>query len=499
MSSKSLKLLKLLKNPDRDTFQFTVAFQLEVIRYFIQCKDSILHISNVKASYFTLLEHCLIFEAILKTYKKYRKIPSEVILNEEVSNMLNSKDYAALSTKEDLVNIGVILHELYTHEILDEDVIKSYLLKFIAFIQVKELNESTDFTAFENYVGYQQKLAHIIREASGQYQNQEPAHYMVVDTTSRQLQRRIDPEVVKSPSKQLNILTNANGFPTSSIIVLLDKAKARKTFALINMSRGYLTMQKNVLYIDTENGSSQLMGRMIQSTLKKTKLELLSGDYDRLEKNHMRKYKRMGVEFIVKRVQAMVADANTIRGIIQEVEQERNIKVHVLMIDYAGKLASSSRDKDDYERISNVYIDIQNLALDLKLDAVWTAHHVTRDGAKHQETRYEESDISGAISIIRNAQCIIGLNSTAEERENNIQRMEIVVQRDGKPEGRAVFNVDVERQYMKELSREARRLYDESQGEVVDQLISKENGNSKKKRIGPNADLNKSKHRSGEI
>ena len=55
----------------------------------------------------------------------------------------------------------------------------------------------------------------------------------------------------------------------------------------------------------------------------------------------------------------------------------------------------AAKDKEDFDRISNVYIDLQNLAEDLHLDVVWTAHHITREGKKHQATKYDENDISG--------------------------------------------------------------------------------------------------------
>lgn len=50
------------------------------------------------------------------------------------------------------------------------------------------------------------------------------------------------------------------------------------------------------------------------------------------------------------------------------------------MVDYAGKLASIAGDREDFERISNVYVDLQNLAEELHLDIIWTAHHITREG-----------------------------------------------------------------------------------------------------------------------
>lgn len=99
----------------------------------------------------------------------------------------------------------------------------------------------------------------------------------------------------------------------------------------------------------------------------------------------MRKYKRLGVEFIVERVPALVSDANVIKGIIKKIEADTGIKIHILMIDYAAKLASISKDKDDTERINNVYIDLDNLASELELEAIWTAQHVK---GKHQKKRY---------------------------------------------------------------------------------------------------------------
>lgn len=498
---KTPKLLKTLKNEDRDHFKFSVSFQLELLRYLVQSKESILLIGKIKASYFTILEHALVCESLLRCFKLYKKIPGEPILLENTREMLNTKDYVSLATKEDLVNINTIIKELYSSTLKDEDIIKKYIKQFIAFIEMKSLNETTDFSDYNAYPIYQQKVAKIIRESSDSIHYDSPTLYMVDGISNRQLQRRIDPEVNPCPIKQLNDLTNAGGFTSGAVIVLLDKAKAKKTFNLINIARGYLAMKKNVLYIDTENGGNEIMTRMIQSTLQKTKEELYSGDYDKAEQKHMRKYRRIGSEFIVKRIPAMVADMNTVRGIIREVEAEKGIKIHVLVVDYAGKMASIARDKDDFERISNVYIDLQNLASEEKIDSVWTAHHITRDGYKHKETRYEENDISGSIAIIRNAVCIIGLNSTDEEEANNIQRMEIVVQRDGKPRGRALLNLDIPRQRMKEFSKEARKAYDETLGQSVDDLIDNQPGQGKKnrKQVGPLADAAKASRKSGEI
>ena len=473
-----------------DKFSFTLEFQLEVLRYLIQDKESLMVMSKIKPGYFTLIEHSIIMEALNKFVKKYHKIPSKPLLIEQVSSLLNNKDYASLVIKEDIPNIHKILENLYAVPLKDSDVILENIHKFAAYIEMKSLNESMDFTNFNMYEEYQNKVANIIRQ-SKPHKDEDPL-FMVQGTTRRQLLRQIDPDVVPTPYWQLNKLSNGDGYSRGSIFVFLDKPKAKKTFALINTARGYLAMKKNVLYIDTENGKNQIMERMIQSTLNKTKKDMLSGEYDKLEQKHMRKYKRLGVEFIVERIPALVADANTIRALIQRIEAELDIKIHILMIDYAAKMASIARDKEEVDRITNVYVDLDNLANELKLEAIWTAQHVKREAAPRQATKYDENDIASAISIIRNAQCIMGLNSTPEEEENNIQRVEIVVQRDGKPHGRVLFNVDVDRQRWKEFSREARTAYDETQGKIVDEMIKKDQKGSGRKK-NPSADPEKKK------
>lgn len=487
---KQNKVKKRLNSCDK--FTLSIEFQLEVLRFLIQGKESLLYIPKIKPGYFTLIEHSILVEALIKFVKKYQRIPSEVLMIEQVKTLLEGKDYTDLVTKEDIPNIHKLISELYNKPLKDVDIVLENIHKFIAYIELKALNESMDFSDYNSYEIYQAKLTKILQNSKPQKKD-EPL-LMVSGTAMRQLMRKVDPDVVPTPFWQLNKLGNGDGYPKNSLFVLIDRPKRRKTFALINIARGYLAMKKNVLYIDTENGKNQLMDRMIQSTLNKTKREMLTGDYDKMEQRHMRKYKRLGVEFIVERVPATIADCNTIKNLVRKLESEKGIKVHVIMIDYAAKLASISRDKDDVERINNVYIDIDNMGDELGLDAIWTAQHVTREGAKHQETRYEDNDIASAISIIRNAKCVMGLNSTHDEEEHNIMRMEVVVQRDGVPTGRVMFNMDPERQRMKEFSKEARAKYDESMGKQVDDMLKK-----KKKVSNPNADPEKRSKTSGDI
>lgn len=455
---------------DKIKFSFDTEFQLEILRFIIQDKEGGLVINRIKPSYLTLIEHSLIAEALFKYYKKQKRIPSENVLRELIDELLKSKSYVDLVTKDDIPNIKKIIHNLYTLPLRDSQYIQEKVYQFSTYIEMKNLNDSFDLDNFDQYGDYSKKIEKILQRSKPKRED-EPL-FMIRDVAERQFKRQSEPSVIPCPFRQLNDLTNAGGYPAHSVNVILDKPKAKKTFFMVNIARGYLRMKKSVLYIDTENGKDQIMDRMIQSSINKTKKELYSGEYDKLEAKHLRKLARFKTEFIVERVPAMITDCNYIRDLILKLRAQ-GIDIRVLFVDYAGKLASIAGDKEDFDRISNVYVDIQNLAEELDLDIVWTAHHITREGKKHRTTRYDENDISGSIAIVRNAQVIMGLNATSQEEKDNILRCELVVQRDGLPTGRALFKIDTEKQRATEFTREERKAYDNTYAEEVDNMIKR--------------------------
>lgn len=469
-------------------FSFAPDFQLEILRFIIQDKEGGLVLSRIKPSYLVLIEHSLICEGILKYFKKQRKIPSQNVLKQVLREMLESKNYVDLVTKDDIPNIEKVIKNLYSIQLSDSEYIKEKIYQFSTYVEMKNLNDSFDLDNFEQYEEYSRKIEKVLQKSKPKKED-EPI-YMIRDITERQFKRQSEPSVIPCPFRQLNDLTNAGGYPEHSINVILDKPKAKKTFFMVNLARGYLRMKKSVLYVDTENGKDQIMDRFIQSSINKTKKELYSGEYDKLEAKHLRKLARFGVELVVERVPAMITNTTYIKERIVQLRNQ-GIDIRVLMVDYAGKLASIAGDREDFERISNVYVDLQNLAEELHLDIIWTAHHITREGKKHRLTRYDENDISGSIAIVRNAQVIVGLNSTEQEEKDNILRVEMVVQRDGLSSGRALFKCDVERQRCTEFTREQRKQYDEVYGKKLDEQF--------KKSTNPDADSKKRERTTGDI
>jgi hypothetical protein len=157
------------------------------------------------------------------------------------------------------------------------------------------------------------------------------------------------------------------------------------------------------------------------------------------------------------------------------------VSVIVLVAVVAQVIVASSRATSAME---DTYLNYaQNLAEDMDLDCIWTANHVTRNAYKHRKTRYEENDIAKCVDIVRNSVAIFGLNCTEQEEKDGIQRLELVVMRDGKPNGRALYKVDIERQRAVEFTRDQRKKYDELYSETIDNEIKKQAAETNKQQL----------------
>ena len=332
---------------DNTKFEFDTSFQLEILRYLLKDKEGGLIIKKIKPSYLVLIEHSLIAEGIFKFFKKKNKMPSKNILKEVIKELLESKNYVDLVTKDDIPNIHKIIDDLYSNPLNDSEYIREKIYQFSTYVEMKNLNDSFDLDNFEQYETYSRKIEKILQNSKPK-KDDEPI-FMIRDITERQFKRQAEPSVIPCPFRQLNDITNAGGYPEHSVNVILDKPKAKKTFFMVNLARGYLRMKKSVLYVDTENGKEQIMDRFIQSSINKTKKELYSGEYDKLEAKHLRKLARFGVELVVERVPAMITDCNYIRELIIKLRNQ-GINIKVLMVDYAGKLASIAGDKDEVRK-----------------------------------------------------------------------------------------------------------------------------------------------------
>ena len=441
-------------------FKFTTEYQWDLLRFTVQDKLGEKALNKYDDDYFTLIEHQVLAFAIKTFYKKERRIPGETMLRELVVNLLNSKQYLNLVTKDQQKGIIDLIKPLYSLVVKDGDKVYEKVKEFKSYVQLKSVIENVDITDYNKYSSFSRQIQLAITDEDEV--EDYKSSFLLNNIKERQFSRQEVKTIYPTPVGQINRLTNAGGYEKGSIIVLLDREKKGKTKTLVNIARGYIKMKKKVLVVDFENGKDNYMARFEQSIMNITKEQLLSGEHDIAIQKRFRKYKRLGGEVVILRLPALVTTTNDLQNHIDRLYREFGFSPEILILDYAAKMASISRREDDHKRVSDVYVELSNLALKNDIIHVWTANHVTREAARLREkSRYKGEDIALCIDIVRHAQAIFGLNRSTEEEEAGYLRMEIVSQRDGVPTGRAVFRSNDTTQRMEELSNMERKEYDE--------------------------------------
>jgi len=438
-------------------FEFSTEFQLGILKFIVKDRDGDKALALVKEEYFELLPHAIIFKAISDFKNKVGKIPGELLLIEELNSLFLQTAYRESLSEFDKDSIVNTVKGLFKTPLEDGDIIIQRIAKFASYAKMKEVVENVDLNNYDSYAVFANKVQDALALTKINYE--DTGTLLLAEIKDRQLKRRLNSYIVPTPFRQINKLTNAGGYSPGSIIVILDKPKNLKTATLVNWTRGYLRMKQKVFYVDFENGQEEITTRLEQSLSGLDKNSILDGTQDKKVQKVLRRYKRMGGEVFIRRLPAY-SNVFDIQAEMDNIYKKYGIRFTRLVVDYIGLMSSTTHKLDDRERISDAYLDIANLALKNGIEQVITAHHVIREAEKRESTKYKDTDIAKCIDIIRHVQAIFGLNRDEEEKEANIIRMEIVAQRDGLPNGHALFFGDINTQRMEEFTINQIQEYD---------------------------------------
>lgn len=441
-----------MKELHQDKFEFDIDFQENLLQYTVTDKNGYRALSLFEDHYFTLIEHQVVATAIHDYYKRKKKIPqSKTILREHLRKIVNSKDYINSLAANDKELINKITVKIYRAPVKDGDAIFEEALRFAKYIKLRDTLETVNLKSFDKYDEY----ANDIRKAInvGVEFKEERGTFLIEGVRDRQYRRKTNDEVLPTCIHQLNKFTNANGFPKTSVVVILSPEKEFKTGLLINIARKNLRLRKKILYCDFENGQDNLATRLEQSIMNKSKMDILGGTYDEAVQKQFRKYKRLGSEIDIKRFASYVTTCSHLQTYIDSQYSEFGLRYDEIIIDGPHLMGSIANVQEEEARIASVFVEIKNLTEKNKFDICWTPAHTKRDAKKRFKTKFTSEDIAKCIDLARTVDAIFGWNRSELDIQLGIARLEIVEQRDGVSEGAALFKVNYKHQRADELTK----------------------------------------------
>lgn len=449
---------------NKEKFEFGTDFQQSLLQYTVTDKNGYRALQLYEDSYFTLLEHQIIAKALKIFFKKKKRVPqSKILLKEQLRQMFMTKDFINALGVDDKKSINKIVSKIYSGPAKDGDELLESTIKFASYVKLKETIEKINLSDFNQYDTFANEVRKAI--SVGKEFKEEVGEFLIRGIKDRQYRRKFNEDILPTPFWQFNKLTNGGGWSKGTVVVIIGPEKQFKTGMLLNIARHYLRHRKKTLFIDLENGQEALTLRFEQSLMGLNKKAILSGEHDQKILKQFRKYQRLGGEVDIKRMPAYSTTCNDVQNYIDNQYREYGIKYDAIVVDYAALMGAISGNKDDTQRISDVYVDLKNLTERNKFDVCFTANHIVRAADKRFKTKFQSGDTAKCIDIVRHVDVAFGYNRNDVDVQAGLARLEIIDQRDGVAEGFALFKVDYDTQRAVEVNKADLKKYYEAMKE----------------------------------
>lgn len=215
------------------------------------------------------------------------------------------------------------------------------------------------------------------------------------------------------------------GLGRGELGVVIAPTGAGKSMVLTHLGAHAVSMGKTVVHYTLEL-SEQSIGNRYDSCITGVPL----GNLFSFKEMIYEKVQDVKGQLIIKEYPTKSASAKTLLNHLQKLAQ-RDIKVDMIIVDYADLLRPSSTHKERRHDLQSIYEDLRAIAQESQCP-IWTASQTNRSGLNAEVITMEA--ISEAFSKCFVADFIFSLSRTVEDKNNNTGRAFVAKNRFG-PDG----------------------------------------------------------------
>src|SRR5689334_10958671 len=399
-------------------FNFETNIQRGIL-YLIKSKESfyIQVLPLIKDEYFEFIPHKFIFKNIHDFFIKYKKLPVDDFLIQEIKDKIKKNDRNDYLDELELINsisnISFENEEYYLdliEKFAKEQSLKNAIIKSIDLIQKGKSNEVADLILSAN------KVCRNINLGQTYYET-------INDRFSRQI-NELKSERFKLVFPRLDEELDG-GLSRKELAMVVANSGGGKSLYLVNQAVKALKENRNVLYISLEMSEDKIAQRFdsVISQIQQSKLKISKADLDLRLQMFKEKFKG---NLIIKEFPSRQASLSTIRSYITQLYNFKEFKPDLLIVDYLELLNPMTQNTAEYISQQKIVEDLRGLATELNL-LVWTATQPNRQGT--QVTLITESELADSFGKIRPADYAISLNQTTKEKDEGILNVFVIKSR----------------------------------------------------------------------
>jgi hypothetical protein len=257
-------------------------------------------------------------------------------------------------------------------------------------------------------------------------------------------------KIFRSEWETLNSWRNKGGFYSPEMYIIMAEMKSFKTTNLINLALGFVRKDKaKGIYIDTENGMSNLAQRGLQNISFQSFRDFDLKKANNAAERHLMLYDNADIYLQYLKPGSTIEDVD---DILDELEVEHGFIPDFIIYDDIDHLKPSDFKKSSHENIDQVYVEAISLNSRRNMFS-FTASQLNREGIEQKNKK--TTGISRSIGKIALAGGIYAIEGTEEELAAGLFKLVIKAQREGKrphPDHYMWLKVNAETQIICEIN-----------------------------------------------
>jgi len=318
------------------------------------------YVTHIKPSFFEKKEYSIIIDLVNKHFQKYNSIPDKNVIESELesnSKIVNEYNSNVSDCKDCVSN----LFDYNFDYRKNKEWIQERLSNFIMSSKLKEVYiECYDYIKNGNFEPILDNFKEVFSISFDDNFGLE--YFDTLEDRYARMQEKV--EVFSTGISSLDRLIGG-GWRRKTLNIVAGPANSGKTMWMVNFARNAVKNGKNVVYFTFEISEDEIAKRF-DAGFGKIKMNELIEEKDFVF-GEIRKAQQSGGQLIIKEYAPRVVNCNHLIGFLKDLEDKRNIKPDLIVIDYLSLMNPNKKVKDDslYQRGMNISIDLRAMAYEL--------------------------------------------------------------------------------------------------------------------------------------
>jgi replicative DNA helicase len=397
--------------------KYGAEFQNKCIAAILSDKAFLERVADILSpDYFETSAQKWVVEKTLEYFLKYREIPTATVMAVQIKAI----DDGMKILKQSL---GDLLGSAFGYcSETDQKYVKEQFLEFCKIRKLAEaILKSVEHLKRKEY----ETINQVINEAlkAGMERNLGHDYFRDVDKRMENVAR----DCIKTNWDLLDQLMDG-GLGKGELGFIVAPAGSGKTWVLCKLGAEAIKQGKNVVHVTLELNENYV-GRRYDACLTGISFQKVAENKDVVKQ----KLSGFTAKHFIKYYPLKTISASSVKLFVERLQMIENIKVDLLIVDYADILRPAVPDKNanSYNEAGSVYEELRAVAGELQIP-VWSASQSNRGG--HEEEILQAHNVADSYRKIMTGDFILSLSRKMEDKNDGIGRIYVMKNRFG-PDG----------------------------------------------------------------